>query len=40
MKNNIISELKGMPLDESVFIILNVNNITEIRPMIGSINRL
>lgn len=35
MKNNIISELKGMPLDESVFIILNVNNITEIRPMIG-----
>jgi len=37
MKEKIIDQLKEMSQDEPVYITLNVNNITEFRPQIGSL---
>lgn len=37
MKSNVVNELKGLPKDESVYVTLNVNNITEIRPQKGNL---
>lgn len=37
MKSKVIIELNGLPKDESVYVTLTVNNITEIRPQMGKL---